>query len=334
MKRIVALLVALGLVCGMTLGFAQAAEAKTVIKMAGMKPEGEPETIGMHLFGKYLAELSNGKYEVQVFPNSQLGKEDAYIAATRKGIIQMCATGTQTSALHPAMAMLETPMLFDDLDHARRAMEGKTFDLINEGFTEKSGLRTMNAFPLGFRHFYTKKPIVTVEDIKGLRMRVPNIPLYTNFAKECGISGQPMPFAEVPGALDQGVIDGGDSPLADIVSLKMYEITPQITLTGHILVIHSLYINDKFYQSLPAEDKKWFDEAAKRSANDVWVMVKEGDEKAKETILANKGSINTPSKEFHDYMAEAGKRSWKLFYDTVPNCQAILDSAASYRESK
>ena len=334
MKRIVALLVALGLVCGMTLGFAQAAEAKTIIKMAGMKPEGEPETIGMHLFGKYLAELSNGKYEVQVFPNSQLGKEDAYIAATRKGIIQMCATGTQTSALHPAMGMLETPMLFDDLDHARRAMEGKTFDLINEGFTEKSGLRTMNAFPLGFRHFYTKKPIVTVEDVKGLRMRVPNIPLYTNFAKECGISGQPMPFAEVPGALDQGVIDGGDSPLADIVSLKMYEITPQITLTGHILVIHSLYINDKFYQSLPAEDKKWFDEAAKRSADDVWVMVKEGDEKAKATILANKGSINTPSKEFHDYMAEAGKRSWKLFYDTVPNCQAILDSAASYRESK
>lgn len=334
MKRIVALLVALGLVCGMTLGFAQAAEAKTIIKMAGMKPEGEPETIGMHLFGKYLAELSNGKYEVQVFPNSQLGKEDAYIAATRKGIIQMCATGTQTSALHPAMAMLETPMLFDDLDHARRAMEGKTFDLINEGFTEKSGLRTMNAFPLGFRHFYTKKPIVTVEDVKGLRMRVPNIPLYTNFAKECGISGQPMPFAEVPGALDQGVIDGGDSPLADIVSLKMYEITPQITLTGHILVIHSLYINDKFYQSLPAEDKKWFDEAAKRSADDVWVMVKEGDEKAKATILANKGSINTPSKEFHDYMAEAGKRSWKLFYDTVPNCQAILDSAASYRGSK
>ena len=334
MKRLVALFVAVGLICGFALSTAPAAGAATVIKIAGMKPEGEPETIGMHLFGKYLKELSNGKYEVQVFPNSQLGKEDAYIAATRKGIIQMCATGTQTSALHPAMAMLETPMLFDNLDHARRAMEGKTFELINDGFTEKSGLRTLNAFPLGFRHLYSKKPIKEVKDLEGLRMRVPNIPLYTNFAKECGISGQPMPFAEVPGALDQGVIDGGDSPLADIVSLKMYEITPEITLTGHILVIHSLYINDKFYQSLPAEDKKWFDEAAKRSANDVWAMVKEGDEKAKATILANKGHINTPGKEFHDYMAEAGKRSWKLFYDTVPNCQAILDSAASYRESK
>ena len=332
MKRRILLLSALAML-GATVAPTYAAD-KIVVKIAGMKPDGEPETVGMKLFAKYVMEGTNGKYDVRVFPNSQLGKEDAYIAQTRKGIIQMCATGTQTSALHPAMAMLETPMLFDDLDHARRAMEGKTFDLINEGFTEKSGLRTMNAFPLGFRHFYTKKPIVTVEDVKGLRMRVPNIPLYTNFAKECGISGQPMPFAEVPGALDQGVIDGGDSPLADIVSLKMYEITPEITLTGHILVIHSLYINDKFYQSLPDEDKKWFDEAAKRSANDVWAMVKEGDEKAKETILANKGHINTPSKEFHEYLVEAGKRSWKLFYDTVPNCQAILDSAASYRESK
>lgn len=334
MKHVAVQLAAFGLVCLMALGFMPSAQAETIIKIAGMKPEGEPETVGMHLFGRYLTELSGGKYNVQIFPNSQLGKEDAYIAATRKGIIQMCATGTQTSALHPAMAMLETPMLFDDLDHARRAMEGKTFELINEGFTQKSGLRTMNAFPLGFRHFYTKKPLKTITDLQGLRMRVPNIPLYTNFAKECGISGQPMPFAEVPSSLDQGVIDGGDSPLADIVSLKMYEIAPEITLSGHILVIHSLYINEKFYQSLPAQDKKWFDEAAKRSADDVWAMVKQGDEKAKQTIIAGKGHITTPSKEFHDYLVEAGKRSWKLFYDTVPNCQAILDSAASYRDAK
>ena len=60
-----------------------------IVKIAGMKPEGEPETIGMHQFGKYLEELSQGKYKVQVFPNSQLGKEDAYIASMRKGTIQM-----------------------------------------------------------------------------------------------------------------------------------------------------------------------------------------------------------------------------------------------------
>ena len=129
-------------------------------------------------------------------------------------------------------------MLYDSYDHARRAMEGETFKLINEGFTEKSGLRTLNAFPLGFRHFYTKKPLNSVNDVKGLRMRVPNIPLYTNFAKECGISGQPMPFAEVPSALDQGVIDGGDSPLSDIVALKMYEITPDRSHPGDPLPVH------------------------------------------------------------------------------------------------
>lgn len=334
MKRIVALLLACAFVMGALAAPAMAAKT-IVIKIAGMKPEGEPETIGMHKFGQYLKELSGGKYEVQVFPNSTLGKEDAYIASTRKGIIQMCATGTQTSAIQPSMAMLETPMLFDDYAHARRAMNGgKTFELITNGFTEKSGMRVLNAFPLGFRHFYTKKPVATIDDMKHLRMRVPNIPLYINFAKECGISGQPMPFAEVTGALDQGVIDGGDSPLSDIVSIKMYETTPEITLTGHLLVIHSLYINEKFYQKLPEQDKAWFNEAAKRAADDIWQMVEEGDAKAIETIKAAKGSVNTPSKEFHDYMVEAGKRSWKLFYDTVPNAKEILESAASYRDAK
>ena len=307
MKRIVALLLACAFVMGALAAPAMAAKT-VVIKIAGMKPEGEPETIGMHKFGQYLKELSGGKYEVQVFPNSTLGKEDAYIASTRKGIIQMCATGTQTSALHPAMAMLETPMLYDSYDHARRAMEGETFKLINEGFTEKSGLRTLNAFPLGFRHFYTKKPLNSVNDVKGLRMRVPNIPLYTNFAKECGISGQPMPFAEVPSALDQGVIDGGDSPLSDIVSIKMYETTPEITLTGHLLVIHSLYINEKFYQSLPEQDKKWIDEAAKRSADYVWDLVEKVDADAVKTITEAGGHVSEPSPELHKFMQDAGKQ--------------------------
>jgi len=307
------------------------AAEKIIVKIAGMKPEGEPETIGMKLFAKYVMEASNGKYDVRVFPNSQLGKEDAYIAQTRKGIIQMCATGTQTGSLFPAMAMLETPMLYDSLDHAHRAMNGETFKLINQGFPEKSGLTTMNAFPLGFRHFYTKKPVNNVSDLHGLRMRVPNIPLYIEFAKQLGQSGQPMPFAEVPSALDQGTIDGGDSPFSDIVALKMYEIAPNITLSGHILVIHSLYINNDFYASLSAEDKKIFDDAAKRSAEDVWKLVGEGEKKAIEKIQAGGGKVATPSPEFHKALVKAGEGTWKLFYDTVPNAKEILASVKQYQ---
>ena len=338
MKRIVALLLACAFVMGALAAPAMAAKT-VVIKIAGMKPEGEPETIGMHKFGQYLKELSGGKYEVQVFPNSTLGKEDAYIANTRKGIIQMCATGTQTSSLQPSMGMLETPMLFDSYEHAHRAMTGKTFELINKGFPEKSGLRMLNAFPLGFRNFYTKHEVKSIDDIKGLRMRVPNIPLYTNFARECGISGQPMPFAEVPAALDQGVIDGGDSPLSDIIADKMYEKCHIITQTRHILVIHALYINEKFYQGLPDQDRAWFDEAAKLCAEETWANAIAVDEHAIKEITAHGGSVNEPSPELHQYMVEAGKRSWQLFLDPessnyVPNAQEILDSAASYRDAK
>jgi tripartite ATP-independent transporter DctP family solute receptor len=331
MKRFCLLLTALCIFFTAGLSTTAAAADPISIKIAGMKPEGEPETLGMYKFGEILGKLSGGKYDVKVFPNSQLGKENAYIANTRRGTIQMCATGTQTSALFPAMAMLETPMLFDNLGHARRAMNGKTFELINQGFPEKSGLRTLNAFPLGFRHFYSKKVLNSIDDLKGLKMRVPNIPLYVNFAKECGISGQPMPFAEVPAALDQGVIDGGDSPLADITALKMYEITPNITLSGHILVIHSLYVNEEFYRGLPEQDRQWFDQAAKESADHVWDLMADLEQKAVKDIADGGGKISEPSPEFRAAMAEAGKRSWKLFYDTVPNAKEILESAASYK---
>ncbi len=329
MKRRILLLSALALF-GAAVAPTYAAD-KIVVKIAGMKPDGEPETVGMKLFAKYVMEATNGKYDVRVFPNSQLGKEDAYIAQTRKGIIQMCATGTQTGSLFPAMAMLETPMLYDSLEHAHRAMNGETFKLINKGFSEKSGLTTLNAFPLGFRHFYTKKPVNGINDLRGLRMRVPNIPLYIEFAKNLGQSGQPMPFAEVPSALDQGTIDGGDSPFSDIVALKMYEIAPNITLSGHILVIHSLYINNDFYNKLPPEDKKIFDDAAKRSAEDVWKMAADNEKKAIEEITKGGGKIVTPSPEFKKALAAAGQATWKLFYDTVPNAKEILESVNQYK---
>lgn len=339
MKRLYATLFIFALIAGFSCVSATQASSATIIKIAGMKPEGEPETVAMHNFGKYLEQLSGGKYKVQVFPNSMLGKENAYIANTRKGIIQMCATGTQTSSLQASMGMLETPMLFDSYEHAHRAMNGKTFELINKGFPEKSGLRMINAFPLGFRNFYTKKPVSSINDIKGLRMRVPNIPLYTNFAKECGISGQPMPFAEVPAALDQGVIDGGDSPFSDIVADKMYEKCPQITTTRHILVIHALYINEKFYQGLPAQDRKWFDEAAKKSADETWANAEKIDAAAIKEIKDHNGSVSEPTPELHKFMQEAGVRSWSLFTDPkssnyVPNAKEILESANSYRNSK
>ena len=329
MKRRILLLSALALL-GASVTPAMAAD-KIVVKIAGMKPDGEPETIGMKLFAKYVMEATKGKYDVRVFPNSQLGKEDAYIAQTRKGIIQMCATGTQTGSLFPAMAMLETPMLYDNLEHAHRAMNGETFKLINKGFSEKSGLTTLNAFPLGFRHFYTKKPIKGVEDLKGLRMRVPNIPLYIEFAKNLGQSGQPMPFAEVPSALDQGTIDGGDSPFSDIVALKMYEIAPNITLSGHILVIHSLYINNDFFAKLPPEDQKIFNDAAKRSAEDVWKMAADAEKKAIEEIKKGGGKISEPSPEMKAALVKAGQQTWELFHKTVPNAKEILESVKQYK---
>lgn len=333
MKRLVLSVCALGLLVGATAPVLAA--GKTVIRIAGMKPEGEPETQGMYLFGKYLNQLSGNKYDVQVYPNSMLGKENKYIADTRKGVIQMCATGTQVSQFLPAMAMLETPMLYDSYAHAHRAMNGETFKIINENFTKKSGLITLNAFPLGFRHFYSRKPITNVAEVQGWRMRSPNIPLYLTFVKNCGLSGQPMASAEVPSALDQGVIDGGDSPFSDIETQKMYEKAPFITKTGHILVIHCLFINERFFKKLPKQDQKWVMEAAHMAAEDVWKLAEEVDARAVKVITSHGGTVSEPTPEFIKHVRAAGMKTWTMFTDPkssqyAPNADRIIKSARSY----
>ena len=330
MKRLVLSVCALGLLVGATMPVL-AASGKVVIKIAGMKPEGEPETTGMHLFGKYLNELSGNKYDVQVYPNSMLGKENKYIADTRRGVIQMCATGTQVSQFLPAMAMLETPMMFHSYAHAHRAMNGETFKIINENFTKKSGLITLNAFPLGFRHFYSTKPITSVKEVQGWRMRSPNIPLYMTFVKNCGLSAQPLASAEVPSALD-----GGDSPLSDIESQKMYEKAPYVTKTGHILVIHCLFINEKFFKKLDKQNQEWVMKAAHMAAEDIWKLAEEVDAKAIEVIKAHGGTVSEPSPEFLAHVQQAGVKTWTMFTDPksnqyAPNAQRILDSAAKYK---
>jgi len=162
-------------------------------------------------------------------------------------------------------------------------------------------------------------------------MRVPNISFYLEFAKQLGQSSQAMPFAEVPAAIDQGTIEGGDSPLSDIVAVKMYEKIKNITLSGHILVIHGLYINNDFYNGLPAEDKKIFDEAAYKSQEDIWKMAAEVEKKAIEEIKAGGGKIVEPNAEFKAALRKAGEGTWELFYKTVPNAKEILASVNQYK---
>ena len=215
-------------------------------------------------------------------------------------------------------------------------MNGETFKIINENFTKKSGLITLNAFPLGFRHFYSTKPITSVKEVQGWRMRSPNIPLYMTFVKNCGLSAQPLASAEVPSALDQGVIDGGDSPLSDIESQKMYEKAPYVTKTGHILVIHCLFINEKFFKKLDKQNQEWVMKAAHMAAEDIWKLAEEVDAKAIEVIKAHGGTVSEPSPEFLAHVQQAGVKTWTMFTDPksnqyAPNAQRILDSAAKYK---
>ena len=330
MKKIIVIIASL---CSV-LFFMQTTSAKNKyhIKIAGMKPKTDPESIAMYKFKENLEKISHHKFKVRVYPNNSLGKEDAYMDLGRKGSIQMFATGTQTAEYWPPMALTEAPGLWVSLDHAHKALTGETGKIISSGLEKASGLKVLNFFPLGYRVFFTSKKVTKFEDYKNMRMRMPNIPLYLNFAKEMGISAQPLAFAELPSALDQGVVSGGGDPYPQVYDLKLYEKAPYIQETKHILVVHSLYINAKYYNGLSKKEQKWVDEAAKKAADYIWGLTAKMEKEVPNKLRKIKSvHILVPDAEFKQKVLDAGRRTWAAFKKEIPLAGKIFESADSYK---
>ena len=119
----------------------------------------------------------------------------------------------------------------------------------------------------------------------------------------------------------------------------MYEKAPYITKTGHILVIHCLFINEKFFNKLDKQNQEWVKQAAFMAAEDVWKLAEEVDAKAIKTIESHGGKVSEPSPEFLAWVQQAGMKTWTMFTDPkssqyAPNAQRIIDSANSYKAKK
>ena len=304
-----------------------------VIKFAGMAPEDHPGTAQQRKFAEVLEQVSGGQMTVQVFPNNQLGTPDSYIDSARRGNIQMIDVGTELAAYDPKAALLEAPYLFNSMDEAQKATAGETGRLVSEDVIEKTDLRSLDYYPHGYRYFSTREPVNTFEDYSSLRMRMPNIDLYMNLAAALGMSGQAMAFTEVYSGLEQGVVDGSGNALITMKNLGMDKMTPYIQKTGHILLMHGNYINEAFYQGLTEEQKGWVQEASKQSIDYTWDLVKKQEAELLAEFAAKEGvHVMALDQAFMNKMVEAGRSTYKAFYEAVPEAKVIFESVEQYRD--
>lgn len=231
-KKLAISAAAIGLAFSMGAGSADAEK----YKWAHVYEEGS----SYHKYAIWAAEQiktkTEGRVEIEVFPASSLGKEAEINEGLGIGSVDIIFTGPNfVERYYGPMAMSDYPFILRDFDHWAKYRDSDLFKELSEGYKEATGHTVMAILYYGARHVTANKPILTPEDMKGLKIRVPDSPVMVMFPNAVGANPTPMAFSEVYLALQQGVVDAQENPLPTIQFKKFYEVQSNINLTGHIL---------------------------------------------------------------------------------------------------
>jgi tripartite ATP-independent transporter DctP family solute receptor len=249
--------------------------AQTKLKWAHVYETSEPYHKQALWAAEEIKKRTGGRYEVEVFPASSLGKETEINQGLQLGTVDIIYTGMAFAGRqYPAMSVASAPFVFRDYGHWQAFRNGPVFKDIQSAYAGKTGGQHIAGYTYyGLRHMTSNKPITKPEDMKGLKLRVPDAPLFTMFPKAVGANPTPIAFAEVYLALQNGTVDAQENPLPTIEAKKFYEVQKFITLTGHILESLVTIVSGPTWSKLNDADKKTFDavlwEASTRASQDI-----------------------------------------------------------------
>lgn len=224
---------------------------------------GNPRSTASDKFAELVRDRSKGKIEVRVAGQEQLGGDSAMITAMRTGTLDFSPnTQGPTAAVAPKIAALGLPFLFKSMPAAAKVVDGKVGDEIAQQF-EAGGLILLAYWDNGIRHTTnSKRAISTPADVKGLKIRTPADPMTIDIFQALGAATEQIKFSELYVALQQGVVDGQENPLANIFANKLHEVNPYIAMTGHKWESTPFLMSKMSWNRLNADDKKIVKDAA------------------------------------------------------------------------
>ncbi|ANU27049.1 TRAP transporter substrate-binding protein [Planococcus versutus] len=205
-------------------------------------------------FKKIVEKDSNGRIEVEIYPNGQLGGEREMVEAVQLGNLTMAAPSSAVlTAFSPGMFLWDLPFLFDSPEIAHEVLDGEIGQEVLDDLSEV-GITGLGYWENGFRHLMNgKKPVTTIEDMDGLKMRTLESQQQIEAWDATGANSTPIAFTELYSALQQGTVDAAEGPLALIYAQKFYEVQDYLTLTGHMYSPWPVIINQQFMESLPED---------------------------------------------------------------------------------
>ncbi|WEK54732.1 MAG: TRAP transporter substrate-binding protein [Candidatus Cohnella colombiensis] len=221
--------------------------------------------IGALKFAELVKEKSNGTVTVDVFPSSTLGNDRDLIEGMQLGSVDFALVAGVLSNFYEPYSILELPYLFRDEDHLKKVLYGEVGEKLQNDLLANAQIRGLEFWVRGPRELTTNKKVEKVEDLKGLKIRVPEIPASIAAWQAMGASPTPMAFGEVYSSLQTGVIDGQENPFALISSNKLQEVQKYLVLTNHLYGYVQLTMSDITYQKLSPAQQKAVEEAAREA---------------------------------------------------------------------
>lgn len=243
------------------------AVAETKLKWAHVYESSEPYHTCAVAANELLMDATEGRYGIEVFPASSLGKEVDINEGLGFGTVDIIYTGQLFAGRsYGPIAIGGAPFMFRDWDHWDKFRNSELFGELSQGYTDATGNHITAMTYYGARHVTSNKPILTPADMDGLKIRVPNAPLYMMFPEATGANPAPIAFAEVYLALQQGTVDAQENPLPTIQAKKFYEVQSDINLTGHITDALLTIIGGPAWDAMDATDQANLTQVTKDTA--------------------------------------------------------------------
>ncbi len=278
------------------------ASAQTKLKWAHVYETSEPFHKYSVWAGEEIKKRTNGKYEITVFPASTLGKEADINQGLTLGTVDIVLTGASFAGRsYTPLSISYFPFIFRDAEHQLKYATSDVFKELAKGYDDKTGNHITALSYYGARHVTSSaaKPVSKPEDMKGLKIRVPDAPAYLAFPRSLGANATPIAFAEVYLALQNNTVDAQENPLPTIEAKKFYEVQKNISLTGHIVDSLLTVVSGSLWGKLSADEKKIFGdvmvEAAEKTGREIIAsearLVEEFKKKGNNVITVDKAAF-------------------------------------------
>jgi tripartite ATP-independent transporter DctP family solute receptor len=240
---------------------------QTKLKWAHVYETSEPyHTWSVWAAGE-IEKRTNGKYHIDVFPASSLGKESDINQGLTLGTVDMIISGLSFAArTMPRIGVGYYPYTFRDGDHLIKYSKSDVFKGMVDEYRNKTGIQITAMTYYGIRQTTSNKPFTDCAGMKGLKMRVPDVPAYLALPKSCGANPTPIAFAEVYLALQNGTVDAQENPLTTIEAKKFYEVQKYIILTGHIVDSLATQVAPHVWNKLSDQEKQIFTQVTQEAA--------------------------------------------------------------------